>query len=212
MFEEQLARIKEKLTWLKNADRQHLILDGFNHSYELNPKLSAEQVENFERQYQITLPQGFRLFLLEIGNGGVGPYYGLVKLEDSLYSDMDHRRESEKVNPSLPFPHTEPQYMFPENYDESEDSDREKIYEYWSEPLHEQGILRICNYGCGIFIDLVVSGVEYGNIWVSDIGNDHGIFPVGIIEDKPNKKIGFLDWYENWLDECLDKIKSGKYE
>jgi hypothetical protein len=212
MLEIQIARIKEKLEQVKSLDKNFSLFGASKHRYDFNQPLSVEQIENFERQYRVSLPQGFRLFLLELGNGGAGPFYGLVKLEDSLYADMEYRKESAKVNPSLPFPHTEPQYMFPEDFEESDEAARERIYDYWSEPLHEQGILRICNYGCGIFIDLIVNGEEYGNVWVSDIGNDYGIFPVGIIDDEPNKKTKFLDWYEKWLDKCLEELELIKNE
>src|SRR5262245_38855326 len=43
----------------------------------LGPVLSSREVSGFEQQHGIELPDGFRRFVLEIGNGGDGPGYGL---------------------------------------------------------------------------------------------------------------------------------------
>ena len=66
-----------------------------------------------------------------------------------------------------------------------------------------QGLLRICNYGCGLSLNLVVNGSEYGHIWVDDRGNDGGLYPDNHFGQTGRTK--FLDWYELWLDQSLEE-------
>ena len=206
---EQSERIKEKLAQLKESDKNFQNFGAFVHKYELNKTLSEKEISEFEKEYQIALPKEYRYFLKHFGNGGCGPFYGVVKLEDSLFSDMDLKKEDDKTNPALPFPHTEPQMMAADSIEDEEEA--EKYFEQWIEPKHTQGILRLSNYGCGVFVDLVVNGEEYGNMWTSDLGNDAGIFPSGMLKNEP-QRINFLDWYELWLDNSLQKMESNNYE
>lgn len=50
----------------------------------MNPTLSEEEIQSFERKHGITLPIEYRLFLQLVGNGGYGPYYGLLPLHDEI--------------------------------------------------------------------------------------------------------------------------------
>ena len=47
----------------------------------MNPPLSQEQLVAFETHFDIDLPEGYRDFLFEVGNGGAGPYYGILPIE-----------------------------------------------------------------------------------------------------------------------------------
>ena len=50
------------------------------HKYHLAPPASEETVAAFEARFGISVPEGYRNFLLWIGNGGAGPFYGLYSL------------------------------------------------------------------------------------------------------------------------------------
>ena len=69
-------------------------------------------------------------------------------------------------------------------------------------------MLRIAHAGCGIAINLIVNGPEYGNIWVDSRVNDNGIYPE--VPTLGTGRIQFLDWYEQWLDREMQQrsIKS----
>ena len=68
-MEEQLERIKQKIT-----------IGGLS----LGPVLPEREVAAFENRHSVTLPDGYRRFLREVGNGGDGPpYYGLARLGEA---------------------------------------------------------------------------------------------------------------------------------
>ncbi len=71
-----------------------------------------------------------------------------------------------------------------------------------------EGALRISNFGCGVSLNLIVNGKEYGNIWADDRCNDQGIYPDPYY--KKSGRIQFLDWYEYWLNDSLKNISFDK--
>jgi hypothetical protein len=56
------------------------------------------------------------------------------------------------------------------------------------------GTLALCHEGCGYLHLLVVSGTARGQMWLDATVSDGGYLPL---------EVGFLDWYERWLDNAL---------
>lgn len=198
-----LERIKSKLAELKSLDPNFQVFGAAKHKYQLDKPLTEAEVANFESKYNIQLPKDYRNFLLTIGNGGAGPYYGLESLNSGLYTDLDYRRDNDLINPSLEFPHTEAWNLDLDSTNEEEYY--KKKDEIYYDPKWVNGALRISNYGCGVSMNLVVKGQEYGKIWIDDRCNEGGIFPDHYFGNK--EKISFTEWYELWLDEALSEIK-----
>ena len=196
----KLLSIKSKLLKLESLDSSYSLFGSEAHCYQLNPICAEQEVRDFESRFDIALPNGYRHFLLELGNGGAGPYYGVEKLQDSLFIDLDAKREDELLDPSKPFMLTDRWNMSsPDAELESEAFDRyEAVYfdDKWV-----NGVLNICNFGCGVSLNLVVNGPEAGNIWVDDRGNDGGIYPVPYFQQIG--RTDFLSSYELWLDRSL---------
>ena len=159
----------------------------------------------------MTLPKEYVEFITIIGNGGVGPFYGLEPFENCLFNDLDYKRPNSLLNPSEPFLHTEPWNLdFTTTIDEKEnEAEYEKEYSKFEEQYFAKeqmnGVIAICNYGCGVSLNLVVNGQEYGNIWTDYRGSDNGIYPSDELGNKD--KISFFNWYELWLDNSLNEIK-----
>lgn len=204
-FTDQLERIFQKLKDLKKLDKDFLCFGAYKHRYKLNPKLSESEIAQFEEDHNITLPEEYKAFLLHIGNGGAGPYYGLEKLENGLYIDLDYKNENEKIKLSEPFPFTKPWNLIAESFEKdiSDEAYTELENEYFDDKWIN-GLLRVSNYGCGIFMNLVVTGEEYGNIWVDNRCNDGGLCPDPFFDQEG--RTTFLDWYELWLDKELKKL------
>ncbi|MGB4774416.1 MAG: SMI1/KNR4 family protein [Daejeonella sp.] len=206
---EQTERIKTKILQLKKLDRSYILFGSQKHKYHLNHTISLERIRHFEFANKITLPDDYVEFLTNIGNGGIGPFYGLEPLDNSLFDDLDYKRPDSLLNPSQPFLHTEPWNLKFEPTVNDEKSEEYKTQlsdfeeKYFSKELMN-GVIAICNYGCGINLNLVVNGPEYGNIWTDDRGNENGIYPS--CELGNTDKITFLNWYELWLDNSLDEI------
>lgn len=141
----------------------------------LRPPVEHWDVEAFEAMHNIRLPEGYRRFILEIGDGGDGPpgcrFYSLHEPERDRYNLL--------VPLDVPFPLTEGRRW--EEEEEGKDRLQEGIY---------NGYLIIGNEGCGEFWGIIVTGAERGNIWNLCYAGD---FPV-----RPRRD--FLSWYEFWLD------------
>lgn len=196
----QLGRIEKKLEHLRRADRSFSVFGASSHRYVLNRELSDQQISAFEIKYRVDLPPDYRSFIRFIGDGGPGPYYGLGRLENGRFADMDKRNNDHVIDLSSPF-------LFSEKWnltsgDFSSDTDFEDEY---FKTTHINGCLRLCNFGCGVSINLVVNGAEYGNMWTDDRISDHGIYPSTELGNAA--KISFLDWYELWLDQSFSKFK-----
>jgi len=54
---------------------------GTDHQYRLNPVLDEQAILTFEKRHNVRLPEDYRAFLLHVGNGGAGPYCGVLPLE-----------------------------------------------------------------------------------------------------------------------------------
>lgn len=206
----QLENIKNKLDELKQLDTDFEVFGSQKHNYTLNPTLSPEIIRQFDAKYKVNLPSGYVDFLTTLGNGGAGPFYGLEPFENIVFDDLDYKIKGSLLNPSKPFLHTEawnlefePTVCEDENEKEY-DRQYEEFTNLYFDKEHINGVIAICNYGCGIRINLVVNGKEYGNIWTDDRGNDGGIYPTIQLGEKT--KIGFLDWYELWLDNSIADI------
>jgi hypothetical protein len=185
-----------------------------NHRFRLNPPLRLSEIEEFERQHSIQLPEDYRSFLHLVGRGGAGPYYGLFD-----FHQMDGIRDPQMPwragngfvgNLHLPFPHTDDWNDLTEEPDEKlmdEDGDEYDrlldLFEkkYWG-PL--DGAIPICHRGCALRQWLVVSGPEAGNIWDDDRADHNGLSP---LSKKGYDRITFLQWYRDWLDGALAKLR-----
>lgn len=88
-----ITQIKKKIEKLKELDKGFEIFGAKSHRYRLNPTISTNELKKFEKKHQIELPRQYRSFLTSLGNGGVGPYYGINELEksliDNIYDDED---------------------------------------------------------------------------------------------------------------------------
>lgn len=151
------------------------------HRFQLSPPLSSAALAEFEKRYAVTLPEDFRQFLLQAGNGGGGPYYGIYPVDrwnnevSSGIVSPDYLAKPCPLHPDMP----------------TCDDWLKKLGCNFDESL--QGAIPIAHMGCACLCYLVVSGQAHGRVFYMP-------------EDGPPYFVwnaNFLGWYERWLDELL---------
>ena len=138
---------------------------------QMGPVLSEEQISAFEQKHQITLPESYRRFLLEVGDGCYmfddSPSYQLLPLE----------ADREIENYAAPFPFTEYEL----------EGDEPLSDEFWQQV--QQGTLELIDIGCGQTFQLIITGPCRGEVWsLCEMGTQ----PCCQRQD-------FLGWFERWL-------------
>lgn len=123
---------------LAQADRSFLVFGSKHHRYQFHSPLPETEIAAYEARHGIQIPADYRCFLATLGNGGPGPDYGLLRLQD------------EPRDLSQPFPGID-SYELPE--DPLEDDEL------------LPGILCICHQGCEHYYYLVVNGPAYGAVF-----------------------------------------------
>lgn len=73
--------IRLALAELAAADPRHKRFGAAAHRYRLRPPLSEARLAELEAGAGVHLPADYRDFLLELGDGGAGPYFGLAPLD-----------------------------------------------------------------------------------------------------------------------------------
>ncbi|MEZ4809665.1 MAG: SMI1/KNR4 family protein [Allomuricauda sp.] len=200
-YSEQIHRIKEKLSEAKEADSSYRVFGAGNHKYKLYPPVSQSSVEVFEKEYRVHLPECYRAFVLNVGNGGIsyqdsgaGPFYGIYALGDHL---------NELV-------YGDPKAFLVKNFllspEMSETTWENLTKTLWDEYISNEdyytelgkiygGIMPLGAQGCTYLHGLVLNGPFRGRVLNLDMA----------AEQKPQftYESNFLDWYERWLDEII---------
>ncbi|WP_020469468.1 SMI1/KNR4 family protein [Zavarzinella formosa] len=85
---EWIERLLAKLERVRQTDHEFLGYGAWRHWYRFGPKLAPSLIAWLEAKYGIELPEQYRQFLIEVGNGGAGPYNGLQRFG---YLDVPQR-------------------------------------------------------------------------------------------------------------------------
>lgn len=166
-----LPKLKELLEKSKAADSECKRFGAKSHHYEWNPPVSVDAVEQFEQKIGVTLPDDYRTFLLEAGNGGAGPFYGLFSLKD-VERWLTWDVEPEKIP-----------LLSPETDEEQFDDEDEN----W-----RCGCIPIGSQGDTYFTYLLVTGPNRGRVVYIEYDGGWVFFP---------REQSFISWYERWLRE-----------
>lgn len=201
---ERLSRLRGKLQHLRSVDALLKQYGAKSHGYRLGPPLGEVQLQRYERQHGVALPYEYRKFLMEVGHGGAGPFNGLFALDS---------RDPEFLNLyggdlGKPFPWTSS--FNPVQWQRGDDIGNVDGVEWDKDGkfvgMFLPGALYLCHQGCAIRNFLIVSGPSKGEVWREDQASGKGIFPE---VDEQGNRIGFLNWYEQWLDKSLQSVTAG---
>jgi hypothetical protein len=199
-FSDEVLR---KIALLRSMDAAFELFGASTHRYQFNTPLKPAEVAAFEASHALSLPEDYRDFILNVGNGGAGPCYGIYPLrpEGNIHPGMAN---PSRIDLSVPFRWAEPwnvEWLAQIDWDAGERPDDCRLEEYL-DVRHIAGTLCICHEGCGDFWLLVLKGNERGHLWMDGRGNFSGIFPES---DAHGARLTFSQWYLNWLDDCLQR-------
>jgi hypothetical protein len=211
-----IFHLKHKLIQLANLDTDCEIFGSELHQYKIHPCLSSVQIQLFEQKYNTLLPNDYRNFLLEIGNGGAGPGYGLIGIgSESEFIEVIQPKDSNFFAKSFPLKSS---WNDLDVMVKSKGSITVSIDEYLDDKFI-QGTVPIAHYSSGIFARLVLTGEQRGNIWVDERSNCGGIYPFTIqscsyFHDNPDdfhfhdigEPLSFYNWYNDWLNRSLAQV------
>lgn len=173
-----------------------------DHKYLLNDTLSIDILKKFEANNQIVLPEDYKFFLTNIGNGGFGPYYGLRSFDDSLF---DFKLTGNPIiEVSKKFQYNSPwNANWIETFDFENSRPKEALLKEYLDVSHISGTLAICHYGHGCIFILVAKGEERSNVWYDGRAMYEGLVPE-LNEDEI--RISFSQWYLDWLKRFEDDM------
>lgn len=142
--------------------------------FQCNPCLTEEEIQAFENHYQITLPEEYRFYLKELGNGGT---HGILPLAESLkrrFSDENPPKEylsdDFKITTSRPLLREDLEAL---GYWEMSVPEQD---DFWTDML--RGTIDLLDRGSGAFGVLVISGEDRGMIFEDSMYADAGIYPL----------------------------------
>ncbi|MEC8830956.1 MAG: SMI1/KNR4 family protein [Bacteroidota bacterium] len=204
MFKDQILRIQHKLKLAKEKDINYQVFGAGYHNYEIFPPLTIENVEAFEKAFQIQLPECYKAFVLNVVNGGpsfrhsgTGPSYGIYPLgqsiDDLIYADV----EKYLKYPCVLYPGiTEDQWTELIDFMENDEDISDEEFDELNGKLYG-GLMPLGSQGCSLIHALVLNGPHKGKVVNMDRGGD--ALP------SFSKEKNLLDWYEKWLDTIIDQ-------
>ncbi|MEW2555116.1 SMI1/KNR4 family protein [Streptomyces zhihengii] len=153
-----------------------------------------EAVRLFEAGHGIVLPEPYRTFVAEVGDGlrAGPPYYGLLPFAQAP-SDWGAQRPERVL--AEPFPLTAT-WMW-EDGEEDEEALSEGELEDRTDAVFDHGSLLLGTDGCGMYWHLIVTGPQRGHVWLID---EFGAIPFGTSSDTspmPGTP-GFAGWVTHW--------------
>ncbi len=149
---------------------------------DLGPTVSEADIITFERACNTRLPQAYRLFLQEVGDGWRDPAMGHIST-----GSIHRLAEIEHKDLSRPLTLTDG-WLWEDEEDEEQLSD-----ESFERKLGNQGV-ELMDEGCGMTYELITAGPCAGEVWSF---SDVGVSPCCERQD-------FLGWFELWLDSDGD--------
>ncbi|WP_240474744.1 SMI1/KNR4 family protein [Flavobacterium sp. KMS] len=197
---EQIERIKSKLVEAKQIDKDLKVFGASSHKYILGEVVNAEDILKFENEYSVELPNCYKAFLMNIGNGGesfsssaAGPFYGIYPLGKNV-NDLIYENTKEYLKGDcILYPKMSDEYWDDLIEKTEEDTISDDDYEKELGKIYG-GILPVGEQGCSCYHAIVLNGEFKGRV-------------VNINSERYNPQftfeLNFLDWYERWLDEVI---------
>lgn len=231
----RLEQIKTNWQGIKEKDPAFTAPGAQFHKYHLDEENVPRQgIENFENNNGFKLPEEYREYLIQVSNGGVGPFNVMYPLHDALYplnkgtkgregyydwleENLDHYTSE--------FPVTEEQIIAWLTYKINHATDHPPPIEMAAD---DPGYLFLCTAEPGRHYILPVNGACVNEVWLMkearrmNAGGEEELYfelwpEVRFVNDQI-KTLSFLEWIEdaqqNWfnasasLDQRLGAVKT----
>ncbi|WP_251317233.1 SMI1/KNR4 family protein [Flintibacter muris] len=192
---------------LDTASRWDMDLAQFacwGHAHLLNPVLPPEELAAWEELTQVTLPEDYRAYLTQLGNGGAGPAYGLFPLslpkdefaqylqQPCIYSDGQEEKFQDVVQRFVHWEDFDDDWSlyldyFPDTPSWKDQRWQNEHRKEWGDeldrlidqtiifPLLHYGQYQITNEGCSGDIFIILNGSHRGYIHCATADCDAGL-------------------------------------
>lgn len=186
-MEDQIKRINANHRKILKLPREQLdcVFGSDKHSFKINPPVTPDQIIEHERKYQFNFPEGYRRFILEVGDGGAGPFHGIKRQFTAaglLHEEAKHFHRESIYQTPCPADEGWQNIVIGPDIGEGDDA------------IYRHGNMVIFEVGCGIDGVLVLNGLMTGAVCITD----HGLTPYSFWEPPL-----FLDFYEAWQEAVL---------
>ncbi|MFI8503537.1 SMI1/KNR4 family protein [Streptomyces sp. NPDC085524] len=211
------VRVRERVLRLAEHPRADKVFGARGHGFRLGPVMGEEQIRALEADLGVGLPEQYRSFLLRVGGGGAGPYYGLMTsvlgeggwqwlgiglrcaAQPTTAEFAGRPFVAEVLQRELAALETrEPaQEAF------ADDDEFRRAYAAWDarygelDDAREAGAVFLSEQGCGFTSVMVMAGPHRGAIWDDRRPVDGGIVPTGHY---------FAYWYRSWLERTEQQL------
>jgi len=195
-----------------SVDKNLQLFGAGKHKYSLNKPIDISYVRKAEQAYNFTLPEDYFKFIIEIGDGGAGPDYGIYPFT-SFYEKgngeyakeyFEQRRQCLAVSFNVRPMVTEDVNRYaicredsyeeePGKYfvcDENDDNSDRKT------DSSENGFFILGTHGCQWDFGIVVTGNRKGQVFRCD--NEGGFYLLAN---------SFIEFYDKWLDKISNMKK-----
>lgn len=181
----QIDRLRRKLGRLLDICRDHPSFAKDHRIVAPGPPLLEAEIDRFESDRGIRLPEDYREFVAGIAHGGPGPYEGILPLDCWAEASPWPTGNAPPDYLACPSP-LRPDMPRDDRWYESLGCYHERRY---------QGTMAISRRGGTRYGLLIVTGQCRGRVVLADVSQGAPRFA---------PQIKFLDWYEDWADETLE--------
>lgn len=220
--------IKDAVNRFAFEDMSYDTFGTWGHAHIFKPVLPESEVAAWEETLQIKLPQDYRLYLTQLGNGGPGPAYGIAPFKCSLnpnfikpclYSDDEAEKFNAAAQDWFDLENTDDEELYERYYQQHPNEPRlsfkdwdnqvmDANFDELEERLFNHGQVMIANQGCSLDIYLILNGSETGRCHCTNTDYDYS-YPVTnrqsqafklLPEPRPNRPALWPEYKESLQD------------
>jgi hypothetical protein len=186
--DELAEHVRRGVARLRQLDRRCQVSGATHHRHHFGPPVSPQVLAAHEARHGYQVPPDLRAVCVVAGNGGAGPFQGLVPLDLTPTPPAGLSRPFRPPGPpgDGPYRRAAPGAADDAGVDAALD-----------------GTLRLCLQGSGLELRLVLNGPAVDQVWwwqQDGTGAGAVLEPVTDAEGQP---LHFAEWYTAWLDGQL---------